>query len=531
MTDSGDTQSSDSTRQKTNFLREIIENDLASGRYDQIVTRFPPEPNGHLHIGHARNIYLNFHLPEIYGGRCHLRMDDTNPEKEKQEYVDNIIKDIRWLGFDWGDHFYLASNYFDRLYACAEALIEKGMAYVCFQSEEDMRESRGTVSEAGTPSPWRDTDPALNLERFRGMRDGQYADGECVLRGKIDMAAANMKLRDPPLYRIRRQTHQHTGDRWCIYPMYDFAHPLSDAFEHITHSICTLEFQDNRAIYDWLVEHCPVEATPHQYEVSRANLNYTVMSKRILARLVDENQVDGWDDPRMPTLSGFRRRGVRPEAIRTFCERSGISKSESTVEMDMLEHLIRDDLNHEAPRVMAVLNPLKVTITNWERDTDWIEGSLWPHDVPKDGVRPLPFSRNILIERTDFAEIPPKKWRRLAPGWEVRLRYGYVIRCDEVIRDGDEVVELRCSYDASTRGGNTDRKVKGTIHWVSADHALDAEVRLYERLFSTPFPGAKSEDLLSDVNPQSKQVIQAKVEQGTSLLQSAKEQLKWSLLK
>ena len=500
----------------SNFIREIIREDLREDRHGgAVITRFPPEPNGHLHIGHAKAICVDFGMAAEFGGQCHLRMDDTNPEKEEQAYVDGIMADVRWLGFDWGTHFFHASDYFEELFACAEHLVREGKAYVCFLEGDQVREYRGSIDTPGKPSPTRDALPEDNLRELHKMRRGEYPDGHCTLRAKIDLANPNMKLRDPPLYRIRRETHQRTGDDWCIYPFYDFAHPLSDAFEKITHSICTLEFQDNRAIYDWLVQNCPIPAwEPRQYEMARLCLAGTVLSKRRLIRLVDEGHVEGWDDPRMPTISGYRRKGVPPEAIRDWIARVGVAKADNLVDPRTLDACIRDALNHEAPRVMAVLDPLKVTLTNWpEGKVDTLDAPLWPHDVPRDDSREVPFSGTLYIERSDFASKPPKKWRRLAPGAEVRLRYGYLITCDEVVEVDGEVVELRCSYDPESRGGNAPdgRKVKGTLHWVSAAHAIDAEVRLYEPLFSVDRPDAEA-DFLTVLNPDALRRKSAKLE-------------------
>ena len=504
------------SEESSNFLREIIKADLAAGTHGgAVVTRFPPEPNGYLHIGHAKAICVDFGLAREFDGQCNLRMDDTNPEKEETEYVSSIQEDVRWLGFDWGDGFFNASDFFDEMYACAEHLVKEGKAYVCFLSGDEVREYRGTVDTPGTPSPTRDASPEDNLAELRKMRDGVYPDGHCTLRAKIDLTSSNMKLRDPPLYRIRRVTHHRTGDAWCIYPFYDYAHPLEDAFEGVTHSFCTLEFQDNRAIYDWVVANCPIPTwAPRQYEMARLALEYTVMSKRKLIQLVTEGHVRGWDDPRMPTLAGFRRRGVPPNAIVDFCERVGVAKANSLVEAALLDACIRDALNHEARRVMSVLDPLKVTITNWpEGRVDELPASYWPHDVPKEGERLVPFSGELFIERGDFAEAPPKKWRRLAPGREVRLRYGYLVTCTDVVKDGDRVVELKCTYDPASRGGTSPdgRKVAGTLHWVSAAHSHEAEVRLYEPLFTVPEPAAE-EDFRSVLNPNALRVVEARVE-------------------
>ncbi len=506
-----------SERAGSNFLREIIKADLQAGTHGgQVVTRFPPEPNGYLHIGHAKAICVDFGLAAEFGGRCNLRMDDTNPEKEDAEYIESIKQDVQWLGFDWGEGFFHASDYFERMVDCAEHLIREGKAFVCFQSVDEMREARGTVKLAGSPSPWRDASVEDNLAAFHKMKAGEFPDGHCVLRAKIDLAASNMKLRDPPLYRIRRATHPHTGDAWCIYPMYDFAHPLEDAFEGITHSICTLEFQDNRELYDWVVDNCPIPSwAPRQYEMARLNLAYTVMSKRKLAQLVADGLVEGWDDPRLPTLAGLRRRGVPPEAIRLFCDRIGVAKADSLVDPALLDFCIREVLNHQAPRVMAVLDPLELVIDNWTAGTDWLEAPLWPHDVPNEGSRRLPFSGRLFIEREDFSEQPPSKWRRLAPGVEVRLRYGYLVTCTGVDRDADgRVTRVRCTYDPDSRGGNAPdgRKVTGTLHWVSAEHAVTTPVRLVDRLFTVERPDDVEEGYLSVLNPDSTVRVTAMLE-------------------
>jgi glutaminyl-tRNA synthetase len=495
------------------FIRTIVADDLASGRHATIVTRFPPEPNGFLHIGHAKAICLNFGLAaEVAGGRCHLRFDDTNPETEDIRYVEAIEEDVRWLGFDWGEHLYFASDYFELMYTYAEELIGKGLAYVDSQSEEEIRAHRGTVTEPGTPSPYRERSAEENLDLFRRMRAGEFPNGAHVLRAKIDMGARNMLMRDPLLYRIRHAHHYRTGDTWCIYPLYDYAHPLEDAIEHVTHSLCTLEFENNRELYDWLVANTSVPSRPQQIEFARLNLDYTVMSKRKLLQLVRDHHVAGWDDPRMPTIAGLRRRGVTPEAIRTFCDLIGVARADSRVDIAKLEYAIRADLNTRAPRVLCVLDPLKVVITNWpESAVEPFDAPYWPHDVPNEGTRPLPFTRELFIERDDFAEEPPPGFRRLAPGREVRLRYAYIIRCDEVVKDPEsgEIVELRCSYDPATRGGQarSDRAVKGTIHWVSASHGLPCEVRLYDRLFAVPDPDAAAaesgEDFRAFLNPAS----------------------------
>jgi glutaminyl-tRNA synthetase len=492
----------------SDFIRDIVADDLRSGRHQRIVTRFPPEPNGYLHIGHAKSICLNFGIAQEFGGVCNLRFDDTNPLKEDVEYVDSIQEDIRWLGFDWGDNLFYASDYFEQLYAFAERLIHDDKAYVDSLSADEMRTYRGTLTEPGRPSPYRGRPPAESLDLFRRMRAGEFPDGAYVLRARIDMASPNLNMRDPVLYRIRRATHHRTGDAWCIYPMYDFAHPLSDAIEGITHSICTLEFEDHRPLYDWLIEHCRPSAVPHQYEFARLSLNYTVMSKRRLLELVDGGHVTGWDDPRMPTLSGMRRRGVPPDAIRAFCAAVGVAKRNSTVDVGMLEHAIRDDLNRRAPRVMAVLRPLRVVIENWPAGRiEELEAVNNPED-PAMGTRRVPFSGELWIEEDDFREVPPPKYFRLTPGREVRLRWGYFVTCTGVVKDGaGRVVEVRCTYDPATRGGSAPdgRKVKATIHWVSAAHALDAEVRLYDRLFTAEEPGG--DDWMAQLNPKALEVL------------------------
>jgi glutaminyl-tRNA synthetase len=498
----------------SDFIRDIIDADLAAGRHTKVVTRFPPEPNGYLHIGHAKSICLNFGLAEQYGGACHLRMDDTNPSTEDIEYVESIQRDVKWLGFDWGNKLFYASDYYDRLYAFAEELIEKGLAYVCDLDENQISEYRGTITEAGRPSPYRERSVAENLDLFRRMKAGEFDDGARVLRGKIDMASPNMKLRDPLLYRIKHAHHYRSGDAWCIYPLYDFAHPLSDALEGITHSICTLEFENNRDIYDWLIANVKLESHPRQYEFARLNLTYTVMSKRKLLQLVEDNHVAGWDDPRMPTIAGLRRRGVTAEAMRNFSVRVGVSKNNSIVEVALFEHTLREDLNTKSPRVLAVLRPLAVEIENFpEGEVEELEAPYWPHDVPKEGSRKLPFSRHIFIDRADFMESPPKDFFRLAPGREVRLRHGYVIRCERVEKNpAGEITKLIATYDKDTRSGDGGRKVKGTIHWVSQAHAVDVEVRLYDRLFKTEMPGAGGSDPLADLNPASLEVVRAKAE-------------------
>jgi glutaminyl-tRNA synthetase len=490
------------------FIRDIVRADLAAGRHKAVVTRFPPEPNGYLHIGHAKSICLNFGIAEEFGGHCNLRFDDTNPTKEEQEYIDAIERDVRWLGFDWGPHLYHASDYFERLYDWAEHLIRAGKAYVDDQSQEEMRATRGTLTEAGTESPHRGRSVEENLDLFRRMRAGAFGNGARVLRAKIDMASGNINLRDPVLYRILHAEHPRTGKAWCIYPSYDFAHGQSDAIEGITHSICTLEFEDHRPLYDWLIDNLPVPSRPHQYEFARLNLTYTVLSKRVLTELVRGGHVAGWDDPRMPTLAGLRRRGVPPAAIRDFVKRIGVAKANSVVDMGMLEFSIREHLNKKAARRMAVLRPLKVVIDNYpEGQGEQVEALNHPDD-PAAGTRRLRFSRELYIERDDFMENPPKKFFRLSPGAEVRLRYAYFITCREVKKNAaGEVVELRCTYDPATKGGNAPdrRKVKATLHWVSAQDSRTAEVRLYNALFTRPDPNAA--DFAAGLNPNSLEVI------------------------
>ena len=503
-----------------NFIRNIIDEDLANGKHQTVITRFPPEPNGYLHIGHAKSICLNFGLAGYYGGRCHLRFDDTNPVKEEQEYIDAIKEDVRWLGFDWGECEYHASDYFETLYAYAEKLVEKDLAFVCDLTPEEMREYRGTLTEPGKQSPFRGRSVEENLDLLRRMRAGEFADGSRVLRAKIDMASPNLNLRDPIIYRILRATHPRTGDAWCIYPMYDFAHGQSDSIEKITHSLCTLEFQDHRPLYDWFCEALEIYH-PQQIEFARLNLTYTVMSKRRLLELVNEKHVSGWDDPRMPTLSGMRRRGFPAAAIRTFCERIGVGKSDSVIDMTVLEDCVREELDQSAPRAMGVLRPLKVTITNYpEGASEEFTAPCHPKN-PEMGCRTIPFSREIYVDRDDFMEDPPNKFFRLGPDREVRLRYGYIIHCDEIIRDpatGD-VTELRCTYDPETGGGKLPegrKKVKGIIHWVSAAHALPVKVRLYDRLLSVADPaGEKQRDDRELLNPDSlEQIDKALVEPG-----------------
>jgi glutaminyl-tRNA synthetase len=498
------------------FIRSIVSEDQAAGRNGgRVVTRFPPEPNGYLHIGHAKSICLNFGVARDYGGTCNLRFDDTNPVKEDVEYVDSIKEDVRWLGFEW-DSLHFASDYFEQLYDYAVELIAQGKAYVDGQSADDVRRNRGTLTEPGVDSPYRTRTAAENLDLFKRMRAGEFPDGSHVLRAKIDMASPNINMRDPVLYRIRRAHHHRTGDAWCIYPMYDFAHPPSDALERITHSLCTLEYEDHRPLYDWLIDSLPVPATPRQIEFARLNLSYTVMSKRRLLELVQEERVNGWDDPRMPTLVGMRRRGYTPEAIRAFCERVGVAKRENLIDLALLEHAVREDLNKRAPRVMGVLRPLRVVIENYpENETEHVDVVNNPED-PAAGTRRVPFSRVLYIEQDDFREDPPKKFFRLAPGREVRLRCAYFITCTGVVKDPvtGEVIELRCTYDPATRGGDAPdgRKVKATLHWVSAAHAVNAEVRLYDRLFKSEEPG-KGGDYHEDLNPASLEVVKdAKVE-------------------
>jgi glutaminyl-tRNA synthetase len=495
------------------FIRALVSEDVRAGKHGgRVATRFPPEPNGYLHIGHAKSICLNFGVAAEFGGTCNLRFDDTNPAKEDVEYVEAIEADVRWLGFDWGDRLYYASDYFERLYECAVELIRGGHAYVDSLSAEEIREYRGTLTQPGRESPYRNRPVEENLDLFARMRAGAFADGTHVLRAKIDMASPNINMRDPTLYRIRRVPHHRTGDAWCIYPMYDYAHPLSDAFERITHSICTLEFEDHRPLYDWLVGTLAhvLEARPQQIEFARLNLTYTVMSKRKLLELVTGGHVRGWDDPRMPTLVGLRRRGCTPEAIRAFCERIGVAKREGVVDVAVLEHTIREDLNRRAPRVMAVLRPLRVVIENYpDGQVEEIEVTNNPED-PAAGTRKVPFSRVLYIERDDFREVPPPKYFRLAPGREARLRGAYFVTVVDVVKDPEtgEVIELRCTYDPATRGGAAPdgRKVKATLHWVSGAHALPAEVRLYDRLFLTEQPGAAG-DFKQDLNPVSLETL------------------------
>lgn len=494
------------TPERSDFVRDIVAADLREGRVDTVVTRFPPEPNGYLHIGHAKSICLNFGIAAEFGGRCHLRFDDTNPVKEEQEYIDSIMTDVRWLGFDWGEHLYHASDYFEQLYEWAVHLITAGLAYVDDLSAEEIREYRGSLTEPGTPSPWRDRSVEENLELFARMRAGEFENGSRVLRAKIDMSSPNINFRDPVMYRILHADHPRTGDAWCVYPSYDFAHGQSDAIEGITHSICTLEFQDHRPLYDWFIANLPVPSEPHQYEFARLNLTHTVLSKRVLLKLVKEGFVRGWDDPRMPTLSGIRRRGFPAEGLRDFAAMIGVARADSVVEIEMLEHGVRDVLNRTTLRRMAVLDPIKVVIENYpEGVTEELEVPNSPED-PDAGTRMVPFARELWIERDDFMEDPPKKFFRLAPGREVRLRSAYFITCTGVVKDAEgRVVELRCTYDPESRGGSAPdgRKVKATLHWVSAPHAVSAEVRLYDHLFASPFPGSDGRDLFDDLNPDS----------------------------
>jgi glutaminyl-tRNA synthetase len=497
------------------FIRQIVSDDVRSGKNGgRVLTRFPPEPNGYLHIGHAKSICLNFGVAQEFGGLCNLRFDDTNPEKEDIEYVESICRDVKWLGFDWEDRLFFAADYFEQMYQYAEQLIALGKAYVDDHTAEEIREYRGTLTEPGRESPYRDRPAPENLDLFRRMRAGEFPDGSRVLRAKIDMASPNINMRDPVIYRIRRASHYRTGDAWCLYPMYTYAHPLEDAIEGVTHSLCTLEFEDQRPFYDWLVNTLDLPHKPRQYEFARLNLNYTVMSKRKLLRLVQEGRVTGWDDPRMPTIAGLRRRGYTPESIRDFCDRIGLAKKENVIDVALLEHCVREDLNRLAPRYMAVLRPLRLVIENYpEGQVEFLEAVNNPED-PSAGTRQVPFARELYIERDDFMEVPPKKFHRLYPGNEVRLRYGYIVKCTGVVKDqAGEVVEVRCTYDAETRSGSSgaERRVKGTIHWVSAMHAVNAEVRLYDRLFSheSPEEGPEGQDFLANLNPSSLEVLKS----------------------
>ena len=497
----------------SNFIRTIIDADLSSGKHRSIVTRFPPEPNGYLHVGHAKSICLNFGLAQDYHGRCNLRFDDTNPEKENAEYAQSIQDDVRWLGFQWSGSVHWASDYFDALYDFAAELINRGLAYVDDLTPEQMREYRGSLTQPGKNSPNRDRAVAENLDLFTRMKNGEFADGAMVLRAKIDMASPNINLRDPVIYRIKRAHHIRTGDTWCIYPMYDYTHCISDALEGITHSICTLEFEDHRPLYDWVLDNITIPCHPRQYEFSRLELHYTITSKRKLLQLVNEKKISGWDDPRMPTIQGMRRRGYTPQGIREFAKRIGVSKSENSVDMAIMESAIREDLELRAPRVMAIIHPLKVSITNAD-GAQTREADFHPN-VPELGKRVVPFSKELLIEADDFAEVPPPGWKRLTPGGEIRLRHSYVMRCDEAVKDAEgKVIELKCSIDHDTLGKNPEgRKVKGVIHFLSREHALPAEIRLYDRLFTVPEPdGDKDRDFLEFLNPHSLEVVQGWVE-------------------
>lgn len=509
--------SSSSIPAASNFIQEIIVEDLGSGKRNQVHTRFPPEPNGYLHIGHAKSICLNFGTALKFGGRCNLRFDDTNPAKEEQEYVDSIREDVRWLGFDWGSDEYFASDYYDQCYEFALQLIKAGKAYVCHLSGDQVSEYRGTLTVPGKPSPWRDRPVAESLEWFEKMRCGELDEGTCFLRAKIDMASPNMNMRDPAMYRIKKAHHHRTGDKWLIYPMYDFAHPIGDWMEGITHSICTLEFEAHRPLYDWFLVELGLQNRPQQIEFARLNLSYTVMSKRKLLELVQGKHVMGWNDPRMPTISGFRRRGYTPTSIREFAERIGVAKADSIVDINLLYFCLREELNSSAQRAMVVLDPLKLTIVNWEEGKiDMVEAENNPEN-PAQGARKIPFGRELYIERDDFMEVPAKKYFRLFPGNEVRLKGAYYVRCEEVVKDENgNVVELRCTYDPESRGGSTPdgRKVKGTLHWVSAAHAVDAEVRLFDHLFTLENPGAvpEGENWLDYINKDSMQIVNAKAE-------------------
>ena len=500
--------------QASDFIRDIIVADRKAGKNDgRVMTRFPPEPNGYLHIGHAKSICLNFGIAQQFSGVCNLRFDDTNPTKEEEEYVESIMDNVRWLGFDWEDRLYYASDYFEQMYDYAVHLIREGKAYVCDLTADEVREYRGTLLESGKDSPYRSRSVAENLDLFQRMRAGEFPDGARTLRAKIDMASPNLNMRDPVLYRILHAEHHRTGNEWCLYPMYDYAHPLSDALEGITHSICTLEFEDHRPLYDWSLDNLPVPCHPQQIEFARLNLSYTVMSKRKLLNLVNEGYVAGWDDPRMPTLAGMRRRGYTPEAIRLFCDKIGVAKRENLVDLALLEYCVREDLNRRAPRVMGVLRPLKVVIENYPAgQVEELEAINNPED-PSAGTRKVPFSRELYLEQEDFLEEPPKKFYRLAPGREVRLRYAYFLKCVGVVKNAQgEVVELRCTYDPETKGGHAPdgRQVKATLHWVSAAHAIPAEARLYDRLFTQPEPGAAHDgDFRAEINPNSLEVLRS----------------------
>jgi len=502
----------ESVPQSSNFLRTIIDDDLANGKHQTIVTRFPPEPNGYLHIGHAKSICLNFGLAQQFGGRCHLRFDDTNPAKEELEYIESIKESVRWLGFDWGQHLFYASDNFEQLYQWAEFLIQQGKAYVEDLTADEIRSYRGTLREPGKESPYRNRSVEESLDLFRRMKAGEFPDGAKVLRAKIDMSAPNMNLRDPVLYRIIHAPHPHVGDAWSIYPMYDFAHGQSDAIEGITHSICTLEFEDHKPLYEWFLANLPVPSQPRQYEFARLNLTYTVMSKRKLYELVNQKIVSGWDDPRLPTLMGIRRRGYTPEAVRTFCERIGVGRSDSWIDMSILEECVREDLNDRSPRVLAVLRPLKVVIDNYPADqVDEFDAANHPQK-PEMGSRTIAFSREIYIEQDDFAEEPPKGFFRMTPGSEVRLRYAYIVRCTGVVKDeSGNIITVHCQYDPASRGGSAPdgRKIKGTIHWVSSRHSIDAEVRLFDRLFTDPNPDRGGADYKQFLNPNSVEILPA----------------------
>ena len=499
----------DTKTETINFIQKIIDEDNATGKWEKRVhTRFPPEPNGYLHIGHAKSICLNFGLADKYGGKCNLRFDDTNPVKEEEEYVESIIKDVKWLGFDWEDRLYFASDYFQQLFDYAIQLVESGKAYVCELTPDEIRETRGTLNNPGKESPYRNRTAEENLDLFSRMKAGEFGNGSKTLRAKIDMSHPNLNMRDPVIYRILHESHHRTGDEWCIYPMYDWAHGLEDSIEGITHSVCTLEFEDHRPLYDWYLDQLDVPH-PQQIEFARLNLSFTIMSKRRLKQLVDENHMDGWDDPRMPTISGLRRRGYTPEAIRNFAEDVGVTKRDSMIEVIRLENALREDLNKRSPRVLGVLDPLKVVITNYpEGESEMLDAINNPEN-PDAGKREIPFSREIYVEKSDFMEDPPKKFFRLGPGREVRLRYAYFITCNEVIKNDDgDIVELHCTYDPETKGGSAPdgRKVRGTLHWVSADHAVHAEIRLYDRLFMEENPG-KGGDFMDKLNPDSLQIL------------------------
>ncbi|WP_046176042.1 glutamine--tRNA ligase/YqeY domain fusion protein [Domibacillus indicus] len=516
--------------QSSNFIRTIIKQDLETGKRDHVITRFPPEPNGYLHIGHAKSIVINFGLADDFGGKTNLRFDDTNPLKEDQEYVDSIKEDVSWLGYEW-DALHYASNYFDEMYARAVLLIKKGLAYVDDLSADEIREYRGTLTEPGKESPYRTRPAEENLDLFERMKNGEFADGTKVLRAKIDMASPNLNLRDPVLYRVSHASHHNTGDAWCIYPMYDFAHPLEDAIEGVTHSLCTTEFEDHRPLYEWVVRECEMEAQPQQIEFGRLNLTNTVMSKRKLKQLVDEQHVDGWDDPRLPTISGMRRRGFTPEAIREFVKETGVSKGSGVVDSAMLDHFVREDLKLKAPRTMGVLRPLKLVITNYpEGQVEWLDAEINPEN-PEMGTRKIPFSREIYIEQEDFMEEPPKKYFRLFPGNEVRLKHAYFVKCENFIKDENgNVVEIHCTYDPRTKSGSdfNERKVKGTIHWVDASHAVPAEFRLYEPLILDNEEEAEEKTFLDYVNKQSLEVLNGFIEPN---LQEVKAQEKFQFFR